>query len=173
MLFSALKRKSCLFSNPFFLRPFEKLTTAYGVPQYHEVEPTAFLALSFLTMFGSAIQVMLCPEHLLDSTTAVALGAGAPVCSGRGTFRVTKMVGTVSCNSEGSSFLIPLQCRLFRKMRRLQLSGMSVTINKRNMFQRKRSQPDRMVRKCGLFLATIPEKHRKRVCEQTCGEENY
>lgn len=41
-----------LFSNPFFLRPFEKLTTAYGVPQYHEVEPTAFLALSFLTMFG-------------------------------------------------------------------------------------------------------------------------
>ncbi len=41
-----------LFSNPFLLRPFEKLTTAYGVPQYHEVEPTAFLALSFLTMFG-------------------------------------------------------------------------------------------------------------------------
>jgi V/A-type H+-transporting ATPase subunit I len=41
-----------LFSNPFLLRPFEKLITAYGVPQYQEVEPTAFLAISFLLMFG-------------------------------------------------------------------------------------------------------------------------
>jgi V/A-type H+-transporting ATPase subunit I len=41
-----------LFNNPYLLRPFERLTTAYGTPSYGEVEPTAFLALSFLLMFG-------------------------------------------------------------------------------------------------------------------------
>lgn len=41
-----------LFSNPLFLKPFERITAAYGVPRYGEVEPTAFLAISFLIMFG-------------------------------------------------------------------------------------------------------------------------
>jgi V/A-type H+-transporting ATPase subunit I len=41
-----------LFNNPFLLRPFERLTTTYGVPSYQEVDPTVFLALSFLLMFG-------------------------------------------------------------------------------------------------------------------------
>jgi V/A-type H+/Na+-transporting ATPase subunit I len=41
-----------LFNNPYLLRPFERLTTAYGTPSYGEVEPTAFLAVSFLLMFG-------------------------------------------------------------------------------------------------------------------------
>lgn len=41
-----------LFNNPYLLRPFERLTTAYGTPSYREVEPTAFLAVSFLLMFG-------------------------------------------------------------------------------------------------------------------------
>ncbi len=41
-----------LFSNPVLIRPFERITTAYEIPQYYEVEPTAFLALSFLVMFG-------------------------------------------------------------------------------------------------------------------------
>jgi len=41
-----------LFNNPYLLRPFERLTTAYGTPTYGEVEPTAFLAVSFLLMFG-------------------------------------------------------------------------------------------------------------------------
>ena len=41
-----------LFNNPYLLRPFERLTAAYGTPSYGEVEPTAFLALSFLLMFG-------------------------------------------------------------------------------------------------------------------------
>lgn len=41
-----------LLSNPLLFRPFEKLTTAYGIPHYYEVEPTAFLAVSFLLMFG-------------------------------------------------------------------------------------------------------------------------
>jgi V/A-type H+-transporting ATPase subunit I len=41
-----------LFNNPYLLRPFERLTSAYGTPAYGEVEPTAFLAVSFLLMFG-------------------------------------------------------------------------------------------------------------------------
>lgn len=41
-----------LFNNPLLLKPFEKITAAYGIPQYREVEPTAFLAVSFLIMFG-------------------------------------------------------------------------------------------------------------------------
>lgn len=41
-----------LFNNPLLLKPFERITTAYGTPRYGEVEPTAFLAVSFLIMFG-------------------------------------------------------------------------------------------------------------------------
>jgi V/A-type H+-transporting ATPase subunit I len=41
-----------LFNNPYLLRPFERLTRAYGTPTYGEVEPTVFLAISFLVMFG-------------------------------------------------------------------------------------------------------------------------
>jgi len=45
-------RVPILLANPLLLRPFEKLVTAYGAPEYSEVEPTAFLAISFLLMFG-------------------------------------------------------------------------------------------------------------------------
>ncbi len=41
-----------LFKNPYLIRPFERLTRAYGTPGYGEVEPTAFLAIGFLVMFG-------------------------------------------------------------------------------------------------------------------------
>jgi len=41
-----------LLSNPSFLRPFEKLITTYGFPSYNEIEPTLFVAVSFLLMFG-------------------------------------------------------------------------------------------------------------------------
>ncbi len=41
-----------LFNNPLLVRPFEKLTTLYGTPVYGEVEPTMFLAVSFLLLFG-------------------------------------------------------------------------------------------------------------------------
>lgn len=41
-----------LFNNPYLIRPFERLTRAYGTPSYGEVEPTAFLAFGFLVMFG-------------------------------------------------------------------------------------------------------------------------
>ncbi|MFH1090759.1 MAG: V-type ATPase 116kDa subunit family protein, partial [Pseudomonadota bacterium] len=41
-----------LFNNPLLIRPFEKLTGLYGTPQYREVEPTVFFAVSFLLLFG-------------------------------------------------------------------------------------------------------------------------
>lgn len=41
-----------LFNNPALIRPFERLTTLYGMPAYEEVEPTAFLAITFLLLFG-------------------------------------------------------------------------------------------------------------------------
>lgn len=34
------------------LRPFEMLVAAYGLPEYQEIEPTLFLAVSYLLMFG-------------------------------------------------------------------------------------------------------------------------
>jgi V/A-type H+-transporting ATPase subunit I len=45
-------RVPILLANPVLFRPFEKLVTAYGAPGYSEVEPTAFVAISFLLMFG-------------------------------------------------------------------------------------------------------------------------
>ena len=41
-----------LFNNPALIRPFERLTTLYGTPTYEEVEPTGFLAITFLLLFG-------------------------------------------------------------------------------------------------------------------------
>ncbi len=41
-----------LFNNPLLIRPFERLTSLYGTPSYEEVEPTVFLAISFVLLFG-------------------------------------------------------------------------------------------------------------------------
>ena len=41
-----------LFNNPALIRPFERLTSLYGTPTYEEVEPTGFLAITFLLLFG-------------------------------------------------------------------------------------------------------------------------
>jgi V/A-type H+-transporting ATPase subunit I len=41
-----------LYRNPLILRPFQGLLELYGTPKYRELEPTAFLAVSFLLMFG-------------------------------------------------------------------------------------------------------------------------
>jgi V/A-type H+-transporting ATPase subunit I len=41
-----------LLHNPVLIRPFEGLLRAYGLPRYGEVEPTAVVAIAFLTMFG-------------------------------------------------------------------------------------------------------------------------
>ena len=45
-------RVPILHRNPVLLRPFQKLIDIYGTPSYGEVEPTAFFAIGFLTMFG-------------------------------------------------------------------------------------------------------------------------
>lgn len=41
-----------LFRNPFFARPFELLTATYGIPAYDTIDPTIFVAVTFLLMFG-------------------------------------------------------------------------------------------------------------------------
>lgn len=41
-----------LLEPPRLLRPFAMLVSAYGLPRYGEVEPTAFAAAAFLLMFG-------------------------------------------------------------------------------------------------------------------------
>ena len=40
------------FQNPKWLKPFEMLISAYGIPGYKDVEPTLLVAISFLLMFG-------------------------------------------------------------------------------------------------------------------------
>lgn len=41
-----------LLRHPRLLRPFAMLVTAYGLPKYCELEPTLFVAVSYLLMFG-------------------------------------------------------------------------------------------------------------------------
>ena len=41
-----------LMKNPRLLKPFEMLIAGYGCPGYREIEPTPFVAVSFLLMFG-------------------------------------------------------------------------------------------------------------------------
>jgi V/A-type H+-transporting ATPase subunit I len=41
-----------LMRHHWLLRPFQVLVSGYGFPRYNEVEPTIFVALSFLLMFG-------------------------------------------------------------------------------------------------------------------------
>jgi len=46
------KQIPVLLQHPRWLRPFELLVTAYGLPAYRELEPTLLVALSYLLMFG-------------------------------------------------------------------------------------------------------------------------
>ena len=41
-----------LVRHPRLLRPFQMLVAAYGLPGYRELEPTLFVAITFLVMFG-------------------------------------------------------------------------------------------------------------------------
>jgi len=41
-----------LLRHPRLLRPFEMLTIGFGVPRYRELEPTLFVAITFVLMFG-------------------------------------------------------------------------------------------------------------------------
>ena len=38
--------------NPALMRPFERLTSGYGVPRWREIDPTPLVALGFCAMFG-------------------------------------------------------------------------------------------------------------------------
>jgi len=37
---------------PFFARPFQFYTEMYGVPKYNEIDPTSFIALTYVLLFG-------------------------------------------------------------------------------------------------------------------------
>lgn len=41
-----------LLRHNWFLRPFELLVAGYGLPGYHDLEPTLFVALTYMLMFG-------------------------------------------------------------------------------------------------------------------------
>jgi V/A-type H+-transporting ATPase subunit I len=41
-----------LLSHRGWLHPFQKIVSAYGLPEYSEIEPTVFVAISYLMMFG-------------------------------------------------------------------------------------------------------------------------
>ena len=41
-----------LLKNPVFFKPFEMLLSSYGLPDYKVIDPTLFMAISFLFMFG-------------------------------------------------------------------------------------------------------------------------
>lgn len=41
-----------MLKNPGFFRPFEMLVSSYGLPEYSFIDPTIFVAISFLVMFG-------------------------------------------------------------------------------------------------------------------------
>ncbi|HPT79187.1 MAG TPA: V-type ATPase 116kDa subunit family protein [Candidatus Atribacteria bacterium] len=39
--------------NPVFIRPFEALVAMYGIPSYNELDPTAFVGISYMVLFGA------------------------------------------------------------------------------------------------------------------------
>jgi V/A-type H+-transporting ATPase subunit I len=41
-----------LLKNPALLKPFQLVVSGYGMPSYNSVDPTLFVAITFLTMFG-------------------------------------------------------------------------------------------------------------------------
>jgi V/A-type H+/Na+-transporting ATPase subunit I len=41
------------FNNSAFFKPFELLTSIFGMPEYNVIDPTIFLAITFLIMFGA------------------------------------------------------------------------------------------------------------------------
>lgn len=41
------------FKNPSFLKPFEFITKAFGLPKYNTIDPTFFVAITFFIMFGA------------------------------------------------------------------------------------------------------------------------
>ena len=60
-----------MLKNPGFFRPFEMLVSSYGLPEYKFVDPTVFVAISFLIMFGMMF------GDVGHGLAIVALGAAA------------------------------------------------------------------------------------------------
>lgn len=46
------KRPPVKLKNAFFAKPFEFFTEMYGVPKYNEVDPTTFVAITYIIIFG-------------------------------------------------------------------------------------------------------------------------
>lgn len=47
-----LEPPTCLKNN-YFTRPFEAVVKLYGIPSYNELDPTAFLGISYMLLFGA------------------------------------------------------------------------------------------------------------------------
>jgi V/A-type H+-transporting ATPase subunit I len=47
-----LEPPTCIY-NGFLLRPFESVVKLYGIPSYNELDPTAFVGLSYMFLFGA------------------------------------------------------------------------------------------------------------------------
>ena len=46
------KRPPVKLKNAFFAKPFEFFTEMYGVPKYNEIDPTTFVAITYIIIFG-------------------------------------------------------------------------------------------------------------------------
>jgi V/A-type H+/Na+-transporting ATPase subunit I len=75
-----------LLRHPRVLRPFELLVTAYGLPSYHELEPTLFVALSYVLMFGMMFG---------DAGHGAVLAAGGLVALRAGRARKIREIGVL------------------------------------------------------------------------------
>ncbi|MEI8011564.1 MAG: V-type ATPase 116kDa subunit family protein, partial [Candidatus Omnitrophota bacterium] len=79
-----------LLDNPSWLKPFEMMVTNYDVPRYGTIDPTLFVALSFLVMFGAMFGdagqgalILVVGIFLLFQKNALLAGAGlVAVCAG-------------------------------------------------------------------------------------------
>ena len=85
-----------LFKNNFIIKPFELLINSYGVPCYGTLDPTAFVAIAFLLMFGTMF------GDLGQGLVLAALG----VLLWRGKSPMVKQAGTLIfyCGSSAAVF---------------------------------------------------------------------
>lgn len=89
-------RVPVLLKNPPFIRPFELLTATYGLPEYHATDPTIFVAVTFLIMFG----VMF--GDIGDGLVLALLGA---LLIGRRRKEKMRRIGALVCSCGCSSAL--------------------------------------------------------------------
>lgn len=75
-----------LLRHSWFLRPFEMLVAGYGMPGYHDLEPTLFVALTYMLMFGMMFG---------DVGHGLVLLAGGLVAVFKGASRKVRDAGTI------------------------------------------------------------------------------